>query len=78
MLTFSKKKEYLHGRIDELSKQLDKANTKLCELRTTLGQVTAYNEILVHENEELKEAANSGKGRQRHHDGESDKGRQIK
>jgi regulator of replication initiation timing len=60
-----------------LRSQLDRANTELSELRTTLGQVTAYNEMLVHENGELREAANSGKGRRRHRDDESE-GRQIK
>src|SRR5256886_4337542 len=45
---------YLRGRIDELSRQLNNANDELRELRTTFGQVTSYNELLVRENAELK------------------------
>ena len=44
----------MRGRIDELSRQLNNANDELRELRTTFGQVTSYNELLVRENAELK------------------------
>lgn len=45
----------MRGRIDELSRQLNNANEELRELRTAFGQVTSYNEILVHENERFQE-----------------------
>ena len=45
----------MRGRIDELSRQLSNANEELRELRTAFGQVTSYNEILVHENERFQE-----------------------
>lgn len=45
----------MRGRIDELSRQLNNAHDELRELRTAFGQVTSYNEMLVHENDELKE-----------------------
>ena len=45
----------MRGRIDELSRQLSNANEELRELRTAFGQVTSYNEILVHENEHFQE-----------------------
>src|SRR5947209_17225840 len=59
---------YLRGRIDELSRQLNNANDELRELRTTFGQVTSYNELLVRENAELKRKLKGkckGKGRAR-------------
>ena len=45
----------MRGRIDKLSRQLNNANEELRELRTAFGQVTSYNEILVHENERFQE-----------------------
>lgn len=54
----------MRGRIDELSRQLNNANDELRELRTTFGQVTSYNELLVRENADLKrKLKNKGKGR---------------
>ena len=64
---------YLRGRIDELSRQLNNANDELRELRTTFGQVTSYNELLVRENAELKrklKGKGKGKGRARDDDDE--------
>ena len=60
---------YLRGRIDELSRQLNNANDELRDLRTTFGQVTSYNELLVRENAELKRKL-KGKGRARDDDEE--------
>jgi regulator of replication initiation timing len=65
----------LRGRIDELSRQLNNANDELRELRTTFGQVTSYNELLVRENAELKrklkgKGKDKGKGRARDDDDE--------
>jgi len=57
------------GRIDELSRQLNNANDELSDLRTTFGQVTSYNELLVRENAELKRKL-KGKGRARDDDEE--------
>jgi len=59
----------LRGRIDELSRQLNNANDELRDLRTTFGQVTSYNELLVRENAELKRKL-KGKGRARDDDEE--------
>lgn len=59
----------MRGRIDELSRQLNNANDELRELRTTFGQVTSYNELLVRENAELKRKL-KGKGRARDDDEE--------
>ena len=53
---------YLRGRIDELSRQLNNANNELRDLRTTFGQVTSYNELLVQENAKLKRKL-KGKGK---------------
>ena len=64
---------YLRGRIDELSRQLNNANDELRDLRTTFGQVTSYNELLVRENAELKrklKGKGKGKGRARDDDDE--------
>ena len=62
---------YLRGRIDELSRQLNNANDELHDLRTTFGQVTSYNELLVRENAELKrKLKGKGKGRARDDDDE--------
>ena len=62
---------YLRERIDELSRQLNNANDELRELRTTFGQVTSYNELLVRENAELKrKLKGKGKGRARDDDDE--------
>jgi len=66
---------YLRGRIDELSRQLNNANDELRDLRTTFGQVTSYNELLVRENAELKrklKGKGKGKGRARDDDDESE------
>jgi len=64
---------YLRGRIDELSRQLNNANDELRDLRTTFGQVTSYNELLVRENAELKrKLKGKGKGRARDDDDESE------
>lgn len=61
----------MRGRIDELSRQLNNANDELRELRTTFGQVTSYNELLVRENADLKrKLKNKGKGRARDDDEE--------
>ena len=60
---------YLRERIDELSRQLNNANDELRDLRTTFGQVTSYNELLVRENAELKRKL-KGKGRARDDDEE--------
>ena len=38
-----------------MSRQLNNANKELQELRIAFGQVTSYNEILVHENEHFQE-----------------------
>jgi len=63
----------LRGRIDELSRQLNNANDELRELRTTFGQVTSYNELLVRENADLKrKLKNKGKGRARDDDEEDE------
>ncbi len=59
----------MRGRIDELSRQLNNANDELSDLRTTFGQVTSYNELLVRENAELKRKL-KGKGRARDDDEE--------
>jgi regulator of replication initiation timing len=59
----------LRGRIDELSRQLNNANDELRDLRTTFGQVTSYNDLLVRENAELKRKL-KGKGRARDDDEE--------
>ena len=59
----------MRGRIDELSRQLNNANDELRDLRTTFGQVTSYNELLVRENAELKRKL-KGKGRARDDDEE--------
>jgi regulator of replication initiation timing len=59
----------LRGRIDELSRQLNNANDELRDLRTTFGQVTSYNELLVRENADLKRKL-KGKGRARDDDEE--------
>jgi regulator of replication initiation timing len=59
----------LRGRIDELSRQLNNANDELRDLRTTFGQVTSYNELLVRENAELKRKL-KGKGRAQNDDEE--------
>jgi regulator of replication initiation timing len=59
----------LRERIDELSRQLNNANDELRDLRTTFGQVTSYNELLVRENAELKRKL-KGKGRARDDDEE--------
>ena len=59
---------YLRKRIDELSWQLNNVNDELRDLRTTFGQVTSYNELLVRENVELKrklKGKGKGKGRAR-------------
>ena len=64
---------YLRERIDELSRQLNNANDELRDLRTTFGQVTSYNELLVRENAELKrklKGKGKGKGRARDDDDE--------
>src|SRR6059058_2563604 len=64
---------YLWGRIDELSRQLNNANDELRNFRTTFGQVTSYNELLVRENAELKrklKGKGKGKGRARDDDDE--------
>jgi len=66
---------YLRERIDELSRQLNNANDELHDLRTTFGQVTSYNELLVRENAELKrklKGKGKGKGRARDDDDESE------
>jgi len=66
---------YLRGRIDELSRQLNNANDELRDLRTTFGQVTSYNELLVRENAELKrklKGKGKGKGRAWDDDDESE------
>ena len=63
----------MRGRVDELSRQLNNANDELRELRTTFGQVTSYNELLVRENAELKrklKGKDKGKGRARDDDDE--------
>ena len=63
---------YLRGRI---SRQLNNANDELRDLRTTFGQVTSYNELLVRENAELKrklKGKGKGKGRARDDDDESE------
>ena len=63
----------MRGRIDELSRQLNNANDKLHKLRTTFGQVTSYNELLVRKNVELKrklKGKDKGKGRARDDDDE--------
>lgn len=52
----------MRGRIDELTRQLDNANAELWKLQTNIGQVTSYNEILVHENEELRKEIRTLKG----------------
>jgi regulator of replication initiation timing len=63
----------LRGRIDELSRQLNNANDELREIRTTFGQVTSYNELLVRENADLKrKLKNKGKGRARDDDEEDE------
>lgn len=54
----------MRGRIDELNRQLNNANDELRDLRTSFGQVTSYNELLVRENAELKSKL-KGKGRAR-------------
>ena len=66
---------YLQRRIDELSRQLNNTNDELRDLRTTFGQVTSYNELLVRENAELKrklkgKGKGKGKGRVRDDDDE--------
>ena len=63
----------MRGRIDELSRQLNNANDELRELRTTFGQVTSYNELLVRKNAELKrklKGKDKGKGWARDDDDE--------
>ena len=45
----------MRGRIDELSRQLNNANEELRKLKIAFGQVTSYNEILVHENKRFQE-----------------------
>ena len=52
----------MRGRIDELSRQLNNANDELRDLRTTFGQVTSYNELLVRKNAKLKRKL-KGKGK---------------
>ena len=59
----------MRGRIDELNRQLNNANDELRELRTSFGQVTSYNELLVRENADLKRKL-KGKGRARDDDEE--------
>jgi regulator of replication initiation timing len=74
----------LRGRIDELGRQLNNANDELRELRTSFGQVTSYNEVLIHENEDLRNEIeylkSTRKGRRRYrgdHETEGDD-RQVK
>lgn len=44
-----------------------------------MGQVTAYNDMLVHENEELRDEIRSLKGgRRKYHGDELDEGRRVK
>ena len=60
----------MRGRVDELSRQLNKSNDELRELQTSFGQVTSYNKVLIHENEELRNEIeylkSTRKGRRRH------------
>ena len=45
---------FLRGRITELTRQLDLANRELQNLQIEIGHVTAHNDILKKENEELR------------------------
>ena len=54
LLTFSKEQAYLRSRIDKLNRQLVIANDELRELQTEFGKVTSYNEVLAHENDNLR------------------------
>jgi regulator of replication initiation timing len=73
----------MRGRIDELSRQLSNSNDELRELRTSFGQVTSYNEVLIQENEDLRDeiehlkSTRKGRRRYRDHKTEGDD-RQVK
>lgn len=68
-LGYNDEKSFLHGRIVELTRQLDISNEKLHELQIVVGQLSARNEILKKENEELRGAR---KGRRRREDDDNE------
>lgn len=68
-LGYNDEKSFLHGRIVELTRQLDKSNEKLHDLQIVVGQLSAHNEILKKENEELRGAR---KGRRRREDDDNE------
>ena len=82
LLTFSKEQAYLRGRIDELNRQFVIANNELRELRTEFRKVTSYNEVLAHENDNLRkeneELKSARKGKCRYQDDQIGDDRQIK
>jgi regulator of replication initiation timing len=82
LLTFSKEQAYLRGRINELNRQLIIANDELRELRTEFGKVTSYNEVLAHENDNLRkeneELKSAHKGKRRYQDNKIGDDHQIK
>jgi len=59
-----------------LSRQLNNANDELRELRTEFGKATSYNEVLIRENESLRDEL--GRSRRRCRDEETDEGRRGK
>lgn len=54
---FSAREEnaYYRGRIDELNRQLDNANTELRDLRNDVGKLKSYNIVASQEIEELRD-----------------------
>jgi regulator of replication initiation timing len=58
---------FLRGRITELTRQLDLANRELRNMQIEIGHVTAHNDILKKENEELR-ASRKGRRRNRESD----------
>ena len=51
-----------------MTQQLDSTNAELRKLQMTVGQVTAYNKMLVLENEELRKQIKGSKGGRSHPD----------